>query len=163
MIRGLKKPNIKDLLVLVNLRKNSRNNLTDISRNTSIPVTTVFEKVKRLNTNFIKKHTSLIDFAKLGYNTRVNVAIRATKKKELLKFLQQNPNVNSIYQLEQEYDFYVELIFRNLKELEEFTESIEEFKIKKYESHHIIEDLKREEFLTDIGHLKIHPSPSNTS
>ena len=149
-----KMPGFKDLLVLVNLRRNSRKNLTSISRDTQIPVTTVFDKVRRLNLGIIKKHTSLLDFSRLGYNTQVNLALLCKNKKETLAFLKQHSNVNAIYGLERDYDYYVELIFRNLKELEEFTEKLDDLGVKKFESHHVIEELKKEAFLTDIAHLK---------
>ncbi len=48
-----------DLSVLAKLRQNARERLTKMSRKTSIPVTTLYNKIKTLESSIVKKHTSL--------------------------------------------------------------------------------------------------------
>ena len=112
----------------------------------------LYEKIKRSEGNIITKHTCLVDFTKLGFNTRAKVVIQASisSKAELLSFLLKHQNVNSVYKINNGYDFMIEGIFRNMRELEEFLELLQDkFKIKKQETYFIIDDLKRESFLSD--------------
>ena len=84
--------NKKDLLILSNLRKNARMSLTNMSKSTHIPISTIFDRLKLHESGLIKKHTSLIDFEKLGFNTRANVCIKVDKEKreEIKEYLKLN-------------------------------------------------------------------------
>ena len=141
--------NDKELLMLNLLRQNCRQSLAKISRKIDMPVSTVFDKLAKLEDKFIKKHTTLIDFAKLGYNIRVNFLIRSTSKNDLLSFLQNHKNVNSIYFLQGDFDLYAETVFKDLKSFEEFLEPLSNLYIIKRKMFYIIEDVKREAFLTN--------------
>ena len=98
------------------------------------------------------KHTALIDFSALGYNTRVNMMLGVDRKarEDLKKFLKSEQKVNTVYRINNGFDFIVEGIFKNVKELQEFIETIEEkFNITKREVFYIIDDIKREDFLSN--------------
>lgn len=142
----------KDLLLLANLRANARETLTRISRNTRIPISTIFDRLRQHEQNIIKKHTALIDFSKLGFSTRVTLTLKVGKEQrtELKEFLTKHYNVNSVYKINNGFDFLIEGIFRNIKDLEEFIENMDErFKIKSKQIYYIVEDIKREGFLSD--------------
>ena len=53
----------KDLLIISCLRENSRNNLTNISKMTGIPISTIFDWLKKYEGSIIKKHTALLSFS----------------------------------------------------------------------------------------------------
>jgi DNA-binding Lrp family transcriptional regulator len=151
-IRGRKTMKQIDLLLLSSLRANARESLTNISRKTSIPVSTIFDKLRMHENGVIRKHTSIVDFSLLGFGTRANIALKVNKeeKDELKKYLMKSASVNSFYRINNGYDYLIEAIFRNILEMEEFCEQLEEnFKIKTKQVFYIIEDLKREEFLAD--------------
>lgn len=142
----------KDLVVISHLRNNCRETLTSISKKSHIPVSTIYEKIRRSEDGIITKHTCLVDFTKLGFNTRAKIVIQAStsSKPELLSFLIKHHNVNSVYKINNGYDFMVDGVFRNMRELEDFLETIRErFKTKKQETYFVIDDLKREAFLSD--------------
>jgi len=147
----------KELLILTHLRADSRKSLAMISRETDIPISTIFDKVNKLGKSMISKYSPLLDFQKLGFGLRVNFVLKANdkKKQELKDFLLINKNVNSMLRLNNDFDFFIEAVFRDMKGLEEFSESLEKFKIKKKKEFFIIEDLKREEFLTKPEHIKL--------
>ena len=147
----------KELLILTHLRADSRKSLAMISRETSIPISTIFDKVNKLGKSTITKYSPLLDFQKLGFGLRVNFVLKANdkKKQELKNFLLTNKNVNCILRLNNEFDFFVETVFRDMKGLEEFSESLEKFKIKKKKEFFVIEDLKREDFFTRPEHIKL--------
>lgn len=140
----------KEVLIMAHLRKNARQRLTQISRKTGIPVSTIFDAIKA--TTLVKKYTALLDFPKLGFTTKAMMLIKANKdsKEALREHLVKHANINSIYRINNGYDFLIEGIFKNMVELEEFVEKLEErFGIKTKELHYILEDIKREEFLAD--------------
>ncbi|MBS3133330.1 Lrp/AsnC family transcriptional regulator [Candidatus Woesearchaeota archaeon] len=142
----------KDLVVITHLRDNCRKTLTEMSKKSQIPISTIYEKIKRNKDGIIIKHTCLVDFAKLGFNARAKVVIQANinHKQDLMQFLLKHHNINSVYKINNGYDYLIEGIFRNMRELEEFLEILQvKFKVKKQETYFIIDDLKREAFLSD--------------
>lgn len=147
----------KDELLLVHLRKNARTPLTKMSRSTAIPVSTLFDRLKWNEEHVIVKHTSLLNFSALGYNARANVTLRVDRhdKQEVQQYLISHPAINAVYRINNGYDFMIEGIFRQVKDLEEFMEELEaKFTIHDKKAFFIIEDLKREAFLTDAGSKK---------
>jgi len=135
----------KEKLLLRYLRRNSRVSLAEISRETKIPLSTLFETLRKLELKAILRHTSLVDFSKIGYNLKVNFVIKARNKQELREFLFNNMNVNSFSSLINGHDFYAECVFRDLFELNKFKEALERFQAVADEIF-IIEVLKKEEF-----------------
>ncbi len=139
----------KDLIILNHLRKNSRKSLAVISRETGIPVSTIFDKIAKLERGIIKKYTTLVDFSKIGYNLRINFMIKSSdnNKNALKGFLESNPHVNTLLRINNGYDFYAEMVFKEMSELENFKENLQKMGIKETQEHCIIEDVKKEEFL----------------
>jgi len=145
--------NKKDLKIISQLRTDARMSLTDMSRKINIPISTIFDRLK--SNDFIVKHTSLLDFTNLGF-TKANIFLKVEREdKEALKeFLVKNNVVNSFYRINNGFDFMLECIFRQMKDLEEFNDLLEsKFKIKETKSFFVIEDIKREMFLTDANFL----------
>lgn len=142
----------KDLLILTELRKNARETLTRISRKTSIPVSTIFDKIRCYQGDLITKHTALIDFSKLGYNARANIMIKVDRnaREEARQFLFNHHNVNSVYKISNGFDFLIEGIFKNVKDVEDFIDVLGgKFKLEQTQVHYIVEDIKKEAFMND--------------
>lgn len=137
----------KEHILLSHLRQNSRKPLSKISKETSIPTSTLFEMLKKLEGSVITKHVSLLDYSKLGYNLRINFAIKANRKQELRQFLAQHQNVNSLFSSINEHDFYAECIFKDLREVINFKEQLDNFDVKSVEETHIIEEIKKESLI----------------
>ena len=146
------KKNKKDLLILTCLRTNARETLTSISKKTRIPISTIYERLKALESGTIKKHTSLLDFSSLGFMTWVMVAVKSDReqRQELSNYLSKHTNVNSLFKINNGYDFLIEGVFRHIKDLEDFMETLEtKFSIKEKQVFYLINELKRESFLDD--------------
>lgn len=144
--------------MLCYLRKNGRETLTTISRKTSIPISTLYDKLKSQAKSLISRHTCLIDFNQLGFNTRATISMKIAKEQRdgLRDFLSKHQNINNMYKINNGYDYMVEVVFRNVKELEEFIESMEEkFNLIDYKVYYIIDDIKREEFLSTLNHVSL--------
>ena len=142
----------KDLQIISNLRKNARMSLTNMSKLTNIPISTISDRLRVHESSIIKKHTTLIDFEKLGFNIRANVCVKIDKEKrdEVKWFLVKHQNVNSIFRINNGYDFLFEGIFRHIKDLEDFIEKLEgRFNVKQRQVYYLIEDIKIEEFMAD--------------
>lgn len=142
----------KDLMVISCLRQNARETLTKMSRRIRLPISTIYDRLKLQEKDLIVKHTSLLDFSKLGFTTRVTMAFRVERgsRQGLEQFLATHPCVNSLYKINNGYDFLVDGIFRHLKDLQAFVESVEErFPVIEKQLYYIVDDIKREHFLSN--------------
>jgi len=142
---------------IIHLRRDSRMTLKELSRKTTIPISTLHDKLKRFQNEFIIKHSSLIDFKKIGYSARANIIIKVNaEEKECLKeYLLTHKNINNMFRINNGYDFLLDVIFKDIEDSEKFIEELEtDFKIKKIEVHYLISNLKTEEFLTCLQEKK---------
>ena len=142
----------KDLRILSHLRQNSRLTLTMMSKRTNIPISTIYDRLKLHTGGIIQRFTSLIDFSSLGYTTRANLIVKVSRENrdELREFLMKHPNVNCVFKINNEFDFMVETVFKNIKEVEEFKDKLEgRFSVEDMKIFYVVEDLKREGFLAD--------------
>src|SRR3989344_956605 len=143
----------KDLLILTELRTNSRETLTQISRHTGVPISTIFDKIKYYQGNLILKHTTLIDFSKLGFNARADIMVKVDRdvREKAKEFLTNHQNVNSVFKISNGFDFLVEGVFKNVKDVEDFIDSFGgKFKLEHVQVYYIIEDIKKEAFMNDL-------------
>ncbi len=151
--------NQKDLLLLSFLRQNARETLTKLSKKTNIPISTIYDKLKLYNESIIKKHTSIIDFSKLGYNARVNIMLRVDKeqKDEIRDFLARRDCINSVFKINNGFDFLIEGVFKNISNVEDFLETVEDkFNIKSKQVYYIVDEIKREGFMTEVEVVKMN-------
>jgi len=148
----------KDMKIIANLRQNARMSLTKMSRKTAIPVSTIFDRLKLHENDLIQKHTSLLNFSKLGFNTRANICLKVNKEKreELKNFLTKHQHVNSVYKINNGFDFLVEGIFKHIKDLEDFLDLLEQrFDVTEKQVYYIIEDIKREAFMANLNTIDL--------
>lgn len=136
----------KEKILLKHLRKDSRKSLSKISKETGISVSTLFYMLKRLEKRYIKKHVSLIDFSKLGYGFSASFFISTKDKAKVKEFLKRSKNVNTMSTTVNGADFYVECLFKDLKDNENFKESLRSTGVISVQEHMIVENIKKEEF-----------------
>lgn len=140
----------REMLIISALRQNCRQSLTDMSKDIRIPISTLHERINCYDQTLIKKHTALIDFAKLGYNTRAKVLVKVEKeqRRKLQEFLEECNNVNTLLKVNNGFDFLADMIFPHIKEMEDFVEGLEKkFRVINKEVFYVIDELKMEEFL----------------
>jgi len=143
--------NDKELLIIKLLRKNSRHKLTVMSKITGLAASSIFDMIKRLEESLITNHTILINLDKIGFHGRANIALKLNPdaRTNLINYLSKHENINSIYRLHNGYDLLIECIFRNIAEVDNFTEELEKkFNIKDKKVFNITEEIQREKFLT---------------
>src|SRR3989344_3249081 len=142
-------PSEKELKLLTHLRLNSREKLTEISKETHIPISTLFDMLNELQGTAIFRNTVLLNFSHLGYHTRAQIFLKvpSDKKDELRKHLSCHNNVNTVCKINNGWDFIAETVHKNIKELNEFLDILtQKFKVEQKEIHYLIEDVKREGF-----------------
>ena len=71
------------------------------------------------------------------------------QRDKLGSYLKAHPSINNLYKINNGYDFIAEGIFTHVKDLEDFIDELEQkFELQEKKTHYLIEDLKREEFMT---------------
>ena len=136
----------KDLKILQELRRNSRQSITNIGNLAGVPLSSTFKKVNRIEKSFIRKYVSIVDFDRLGFSVRISLVLKSKNRDELKNFLVGHPNVNSLYRISQDFDFFVETVFPNMLAFENFIEELNNF-VSEKKAFHIINDLRTEDFV----------------
>ena len=141
-----------DIRIIAALRQNARETLTTISKSIKVPISTLYDRLKANEKSVMTKHTTLLDFTKLGFNCRADIMLRTDRenREKLGSYLKAHPVINNLYKINNGYDFLAEGVFTNVKELEDFLDDLEaKFLLEEKKTHYIIEDLKREEFMSE--------------
>ena len=131
---------------LVQLRKDGRMTLTALSRKTGIPVSSLFDHLKRLKKDL--RFTLLLDFERMR-NTRAFVVIRCKKgqRDECLNRIRKNACVNNLFRINNGFDFLVEVVVSDLKELEDWL-TAQQGTVRKVLVFYVLEQLGQEQFFT---------------
>lgn len=140
----------RDLLILSKLRQQGRLSLTQLCRETKIPISTIHDRISMHMPSIIRKFSALVDFNFLGFSSVANICLKVPRESRnaIKEFLLKCPNVNSLYKINNGYDFMAEYVCRDIKELEDFLEIIEEkFPILEKHIYYVVETVKKEDFL----------------
>ena len=92
-----------------------------------------------------------MDFSLLGFNSRAKVILKVDKtdRVSIKNLLKMHRNINALHRINNGYDFMFEAIFRNMKDLEDFINNLEEqFNILEKHIYYVIDDIKEEDFLS---------------
>jgi DNA-binding Lrp family transcriptional regulator len=138
-----------DMKVFSTLRENGRMTLTEISKKTNIPVSTIYERLRGYYGDIIKRYTVLLDFTKLGYSVRVSLFLKVNnnQREKLLKYLKVQHNVNNAYRINNGFDILCEAVFIDMVAAEQFSKDIEQkFHTSKVQLFYILEEVKHEGF-----------------
>lgn len=148
----------KDLQMLAHLRNNGRMRLTLLSKKIKVPVSTLYDKLKVFQKDLIKKHTTLVDFKQLGFHTKANIMIKVNKtdRDSVRGYLETHHQVNSVYKINNNFDYLIEGVFKHVKDAEDFIEKLEEkFTIENKQTYYIIDELKKEGFMSNPEFLDL--------
>lgn len=119
----------KDERILEILQKDSSLSTYKITKKTNIPQTTVLNRIKKLKElGIIKKFTVDVDWKKLGKNNKILIFVKVSKKieqkqgnvGEIENKIFKYPEVLSVKRLMGQHDFVIELICKDIDELNEF-------------------------------------------
>ncbi len=133
-----------DKVLLNKLRQNSRTSLMRLSRETGFPVSTIYDKIKKMEQGLIKRYTAIIDFEKLGYKIHLIFMLKTDDTAELIDDLITCPYVNTILKTNYDYNLLLECFFRNAREMNSFVHKINHINIKGKKMFYVLNDIKRE-------------------
>lgn len=103
-----------------------------------------------MNGEFIVKNTVLLNFHNLGYTTQAQLIIKIDKseKNALKEFLCFHNNINTVYKINNGYDFIAESVHKTIRELDKFIEFLHsKFKIQDIQIHYLVNEVKKEGFV----------------
>ncbi|MBN1385439.1 Lrp/AsnC family transcriptional regulator [Candidatus Woesearchaeota archaeon] len=139
--------NETDIAIIQMLRQNSRESLAKMGKKIGIPMSTTYDKLKKLEENAILRHSTIVDFRQLGFSHRIHLSLKFENntKHSFRLFACSNPNVNNILECVGEYDFIMDCLFRDLKEMHAFIEDIKSgFNPTNMKRLDIVGDIKQE-------------------
>ena len=142
----------KDMKILAHLRANSREKLTEISKKTGVPVSTIHDKLKDGYGGVLSRMTVLLDVRKLGYTVRAYIILKVKRdsRADVRAYLELSGSVNNLFKINNGFDFMFEGIFFHLRELEDFLEDLEDrYEILEHQVYYLIEDIQREKFMSN--------------
>lgn len=147
----------KDTKILSHLRRDGRKKITEISKEIGIPATTIYDRLRALQKRYVRKHSVLLDFKKIGYPlvSYVTIEVNKDKKNQLYEHLMKNANVNSLYKINYGSKLLLETVFQSISQFESFIDALEKFNITGIQINHVSEELKKESFLTEAHHFSI--------
>jgi DNA-binding Lrp family transcriptional regulator len=147
----------KEKHLIINLRKNGRQKIKTIAQKHNYPTSTMTDVLHKMEEKGILKHKTNIQFEKIGYPIKILIAIKTgiPYRNQLRTYLKNNKNVNTLHMINTGYDYHCEAIFKNQKEVQEFTEKLrQENQIKEMKIFYIIETITHEKFLTEEEHFE---------
>ncbi len=115
-----------DLLIIRSLSKDARKPFNEIAKELEVSDTTVRKRIKRmLQEGIIKQFNVLLDFHKIGRIIKAFIGIRIIPQKlnDVVKKLEENPDIQVLYRTTGNVDLFVEVIFRDMEELNQFLET----------------------------------------
>ena len=111
----------KDMDILSLLKKNAKSTTQQISRELNIPVTTVHNRIKKLESSeIISKYTVVLNQKKLGKTISARLAIRVTKLADQNKICNELLNleaVDRVYQITGDHDIVAKVCLKDIEEL----------------------------------------------
>lgn len=137
--------NRRDFSVLNFLRKNSRMTLTDISRHTGIPVSSIFHALQRLDKRIVFKYVSLLS-GLTPYRIRVSLFLVSDELLSLVDRLRDEICINALSRLGGISGLHIEAFFRDLKSFYDFRSRIEPF-CDRIDEYHVLEAIAEEKKL----------------
>ena len=111
----------KDMDILSLLKKNAKSTTQQISRILNIPITTVHNRIKKLESSgIIEKYTVVLNQRKLGRKVSARLALRVTKLADQYKVCNKVLNldaVEKVYQITGDYDIIASVRVSDIEEL----------------------------------------------
>ncbi|MBN1274743.1 winged helix-turn-helix transcriptional regulator [Candidatus Woesearchaeota archaeon] len=129
--------------VLKHLRQDSRKTLAAIAREEHVAVSTIFDHVKKLESNIITRFVPLLDHARLGHPFRTFFYCEADDERAIA-YLKAHKSTNNLYQLSGGV-LAADMVFPSLQEEERCKEALEEHGCT-VQQHKVLEPLALEQW-----------------
>ena len=113
----------KDLEILNQLEKNCKQSLKTLSKKLRIPMTTIYEKIKKMEREgIIRAYTAIVNYDKLGFHfpALIELTVETEDQQKVAKKLIKHPNVFNIYGVTGTTDMIIFVRFKNREDLSNF-------------------------------------------
>ena len=147
MEKTLRDIDVLDLEILRRLRKDSRCPLRRMADLLSVPLSTVFNRMRALSTKYLVRTTVHLDLAKV-FPIHVWMWIVPTKIRVLVPYTKTHPAFNTLCRVGPGYVFVAEGFFASIAALEESIGLLQENGAGRIRTHFVVETLCLEEFFT---------------
>lgn len=139
----------KDKEIIRLMRTGKKLNISEIARQLNLPISTVNDKIKRIEEKYMIKRSSLLDYASLGYSANAKLVIRINSdfKQAFIDFLKQQSCVNSIYHINSGFDLLVDVVCKDAILLKNFVEGLKRDFSADVSVFHILKVEEKEVFL----------------
>ncbi len=115
-----------DLRIIRSLSGNARKPYKTIAQELDVSDATVRKRIKKmLEEGIIKQFNLLLDYHKLGRIIKAFIGLRINPKflRQIVEHLKENPDVQVLYRTTGNVDLFVEVIFKDMEELNSFLEN----------------------------------------
>lgn len=115
-----------DMRIIGSLSGNARKPYKSIAQELGVSDSTVRKRIGRMiEDGIIKEFTVLLDYHALGRIIKAFIGLRVQppRLKGIVEHLQENPDVQVLYRTTGDVDLFVEVIFKDMEELNGFLES----------------------------------------
>ncbi|MBC8223746.1 Lrp/AsnC family transcriptional regulator [Candidatus Bathyarchaeota archaeon] len=115
-----------DLKIIRSLSGNARKPFKTIAKEIDVSDATVRKRVKRmLEDGVIKQFNLLLDYHKLGRIIKafIGLQINPQRLKPIVEHLKGNPDIQVLYRTTGNVNLFLEVIFRDMEELNDFLET----------------------------------------
>ena len=143
-----------DYKILECLRTNARQSASDISKKIHLSVSTVIERIRKMEASgIIKSYTAVLDEKKLGNDVTALMEVSLEHPKYYESFtdgILKNPNIISCYYLAANFDFLLKICCKSPDHLEQIHKNIKDCPgVRLTRTHYVLRTVKN-----------IHSSPA---
>lgn len=136
-----------DIKILDCLKKNAREKASDISKEIHLAVSTVIERIRKMESaGLIKAYTIILDEKKMGNDLTVLMEVSLQHPNDYESFIEMiegNPNIVSCYYMTGDFDFILKIICRSSDELEYLHKTIKGHDgVSATRTHYVLKNVK---------------------
>lgn len=136
-----------DYQILNILKENARKKASDISKEIHLSVSTVIERIRKLeNSGVIESYTIITDDHKVGNGLTALMEISLTHPRFNTSFAEnvlQNPNIISCYYLTGDFDFLIKISCQSPEHLEEIHHWVKNLRgVRSTQTHVVLRNVK---------------------
>ena len=107
---------------------------------------------RRTIDTIIRQHEIECTISRINATHCMDMLAGKEERDEIRTYLANRDCINSVFKINNGYDFLIEGVFKDIREVEDFIETIEDkFKIKSKQVYYIVDEIKREGFMTTMN------------
>ncbi|MCB9358887.1 hypothetical protein H6503_03065 [Candidatus Woesearchaeota archaeon] len=105
----------EEIEIIQHLRNGKKANISEIARTLRQPISTISDRIKRIEDKYILKRSSILNLKSTGYLSNSFLIIKCLEdnKTPLLNYLNTQNSVNSVFHTNTGSDFLIEVICKN--------------------------------------------------